>query len=163
MAEKVRSTDDKSGQSLFDLVFPKNMRLQAGLTDSEAQALYNLWKGSPIGTTKFAMGENIDKNQILALKTKGYLVGYGDNIQLTSKGKKVIVEMATHEPNAFEKHAGELTYSGIKSKANTRPRQAFFKKQANKKQGKVFNLRKASVLRMGQNANNDNKSNRKTS
>ena len=148
------------GQSLFDLLFPKSLRVQVGLTDIEANALYTLWKNSPAGATSFAIKADMDNRTLTALKTKGYLAGVGGEIELTDKGKKVIVEMVTHEPNAFSKQASEISYSGIKSKsaANKRPRQAHVKKVASKNE-KVFNLRKASLekLKKELDENNDNK------
>lgn len=152
MADKVQSTNEKSttAQSLFDLIFPKSMRIQAGLSDSEAHLLYNMWKGSPAGATNFMVPAGSDKRNVSALKTKGYLSGFGDGLELTERGKKVIVEMVTHEPNAFEKHAKEVSYTGIKSKSASRPKQSFLKKASKEpKKSKTFNLRKASIRRMG--------------
>ncbi len=140
------------GQSLFDILFPKSLRIQAGLSDSEANTLYNLWKGSPAGSASLMVQAGMESSYLNGLKTKGYLTGSGASLELTEKGKKVIVEMVTHEPNAFEKHAKEVSYSGIKAKsANARPRQALLKKMASTepvKEPKVFNLRKASLRRM---------------
>ena len=144
------SDGEKNAQSLFDLIFPKNLRDKAGLTDAEAGLLYGMWKAAPSGSTAFSLPLGGDKKHVVALKTKGYLAGFGNSIELTEKGKKVIVEMVTHEPNSFEKHATEISYSGIKSKkASVRPRQAFLKKQASKTVSKTFNLRKTSLYRMG--------------
>jgi hypothetical protein len=142
---------DAIGQSLFDFIFTKQLRADAGLTDPEANAIYTLWKNSPIGTTKFSSFSCGVENKILtALKTKGYLAGFGDNVELTEKGKKVIIEMATHEPNAFEKHAKQVQYSSILTKkASRRGRQTFLKHAS--KDGKIFNLRKESIRRMGLN------------
>jgi len=139
------------GQSLFDILFPKSLRIQAGLSDAEANTLYNLWKGSPAGATTLQAQAGIEASNLNGLKTKGYLAGFGNSLELTENGKKVIVEMVTHEPNAFEKHAKEVSYSGIKAKsANARPRQSFLKKASKEemKEPKVFNLRKASLRRM---------------
>jgi hypothetical protein len=164
MPEKIRSIDDKAGQSLFDLIFlpGKTGKALFGLTDAEAKTLYDLWKNAPVGAKKFAINDDMDRSQITSLKTKGYLTGFGNGIELTSKGKKVIVEMVTHESNAFEKRASELSYSKIKANANRRPRQSLLRKKASKEvKDKVFNLRKASILRMSKIEDRDNESDRK--
>lgn len=138
------------GQSLFDLMFPKQMRMQAGLTDAEASFLYNSWKNSPVGSFAIPVPQEAEKMQVNALKTKGYITGFGNGMELTDKGKKIIVEMVTHEPNSFEKRAKELSYSGIKAKsANARPRQALLNKRASKEKGS-FNLRRESIKRMSE-------------
>jgi len=142
-----------TGQSIFDILFPKGFLDKINLNDDEARTLYDLWKASPAGSQTLTVQGNTNRRVIDALKTKGYVAGFGEDVELTEKGKKIIVEMVTHEPNAFEKHAKEMSYSGIKAKnaENKRPKQAFFNKQASKKkQGKTFNLRKESIRRMSE-------------
>jgi hypothetical protein len=156
--EPVKDTSseiERESQSLFDIIFPKSLRYQSGLSDAEASVIYGVWKNSPVGA--FVLPGDTDKKLVNSLKIKGYLAGFGSDLELTDKGKKVIVEMVTHEPNAFEKHAKDVSYSNIRSKsASRRPRQAFFKKKASlEKPSKVFNLRQESLKRMGMNdANN---------
>lgn len=141
---------EKEAQSLFDLIFPKQMRVQAGLSDDEASFLYNMWKTAPVGSTSFSVPPNADKKHVSALKVKGYLSGFGASTELTEKGKKVIVEMVTAEPNSFEKQAKDVSYSSIKSKsAHGRPIQAFLKK-ASKATVPSFNLRRMSLRKMGE-------------
>ena len=142
---------ETESQGLFDLIFPREMRQQAGLTDAEANFVYSLWKSTPVGTTAFSIPKEASKSTVNALKAKGYLTGYGSGIELTERGKKVIVEFATHEPNAFSKNAGEMSYSQIKAKASHRPIQALVKKQkcaAKEKEGKSFSLYRKSVENM---------------
>jgi len=142
-------TPDSTAQSLFDLIFPKEMRTQAGLSDQEASVIYNMWKLSPVGSKQFAMPPETDRKLVSALKTKGYLAGFGTGIELTEKGIKVIVEMVTHEPNSLDKQAKELPYSIVKAKVNKRPIQALVKKQASKDpEIKSFNLKRRSLQRL---------------
>jgi DNA-binding MarR family transcriptional regulator len=150
MPEKIKPAgSETTAQSLLDILFSR----EAGLTDEEARALYAMWRNSPVGARHLAALETANSKAVNALKTKGYVAGYGDTMVLTEKGKKVIVEMVTHEPNTFNKKANDVSYSGIKAKnakSKSRPRQAF-KKQAGadgKPSGKVFNLRKESVRRL---------------
>jgi len=148
MPDKIQSLNDSStAQSLFDLLFPREMRQQAGLTDAEAGVLYTMWKTAPRGTTSFA-SSGYDNNLLSGLKSKGYLAGMGGALELTDKGKKIIVEMVTHEPNAFEKKGKEVSYNQIRAKKSDRPRQAF--KKASKDDDKVFNLRIESIRRMSE-------------
>ena len=129
--DKVRSLHEegsKEAQSIFDILFPKALRMQASLSDTEANLLYRLWKNAPAGTNKFAVSEEADLKTMSALKGKGYLAGFGSSLEFTDKGKKIIVEMVTHQPNAFDKRATEVSYSSIKAKASTRPKQSLVKK-----------------------------------
>ena len=127
---QIRSTNDgsKDAQSIFDILFPKSLRMQASLSDSEANLLYRLWKNSPVGTNKFAVNEESDQKIIASLKVKGFLAGFSGALEFTDKGKKIIVEMVTHQPNGFDRRATEISYSQIKAKASKRPRQSLVKK-----------------------------------
>lgn len=139
---------DKLSQSLFDIIFPQQMRQQIGLTDKEAGVLYSMWKDSPVGADRFSSND-IDGKTMNSLKIKGYLAGFGDGVELTEKGKKIIVEMVTHEPNALDKKASNVQYSSIKNKTQ-RQKQAFKKKTASKTASeRTFNLRRESLRRMG--------------
>lgn len=151
MPSKVQPVHDKAAQSLFDLIFPKQQRLQAGLSDAEAGLIYQMWKSAPTGAQEFAVPAGADAKVVIALKEKGYLFGMGNGVELTDKGKKVIVEMVTHEPNAFLKQAKEVSYSMVKSKTCSRPIQSLVKKQklaSRKEEVQPFNLRQYSLRRM---------------
>jgi hypothetical protein len=140
----------KEAQSLLDLILPKLYVDGAILTDTEASTLYRLWNESPTGARVFKTPSNLDSKSIFALKSKGYIAGYGESLELTDKGKKVLVEMVTNEPNAFEKKS-DVSYSKIKAKhANMRPRQAFVKRASLENEVKPFNLKRQ------RNAGNDN-------
>lgn len=148
-AMEANAKNTAMAQSLFDLIFPKDMRVQAGLTDEEASVIYGMWKNSPVGSKQFAISPEVDKKHISALKTKGYLAGFGSGIELTEKGRKVIVEMVTHEPNSLDKQAKEVAYSVVKAKVNKRPIQALVKKQASKTpETPSFNLKRVSLRKL---------------
>ncbi len=152
MSEKMT----KRAQSLLDFILPKLYVDGAVLSDTEASTLYRLWNESPTGARVFRVPSEIDKKAIFALKTKGYLAGYGESIELTDKGRKILVEMVTNEPNALEKKS-EISYSKIKAKhANSRPRQAFVKRASADETMKPFNLNKQRQS----NAGNDNEASR---
>jgi len=67
MDEITSSNNDPiiEAQSLFDLIFPKESRLQAGLSDAEASFLYGLWKNAPVGASSFPIPETSDKKQVV--------------------------------------------------------------------------------------------------
>lgn len=117
------------------------------ITDVEAHALYEAWKRSPSGKKLSAASGN----EILSLKAKGYVAGFGDRLELTPLGERLIREMATNEPNNLEKNAKMPSYSEIKGKKASRPRQTHVAKQskiASLNPIRPFNLRRESVLRM---------------
>jgi len=140
-------------QSLFDFFSPKAKQMIL-LTDEEATFLYNLWKQGASNSLEVIASNS---KCINALKTKGYLAGFGSGLEITPRGKKVIVEMVMHEPNSFDKKGQMPTYSGIKAKtASQRKRQTFLAKKASLDNCPVFNLYKRSLEKL--NDNNNNKS-----
>jgi hypothetical protein len=120
--------------------------VEAGLSDAEAKLLYSMWREAPPGARAFSLPSGADARYATALKSKGYVVGFGDNLEITEKGRKVIVEIVTNEPNAFSKKASLAPYSQIRKKANGRPRQTHVKKAS--AEDRPFNLRKRSVANM---------------
>jgi len=91
----------KESQFILDIILPKDFRPTRNMpTDDEAKALYAMWKTSPTGTGKFSLND-ADKNFLSSWKIKGLVSGIANSVELTDKGKKLIVEMVTNEPNAF--------------------------------------------------------------
>lgn len=121
------------------------MIIEAALSDAEATLLYSMWKNAPPGAKAFKVPAGADNKYATGLKSKGYIVGFGDGLEITDKGRKVIVEMVTNEPNAFSKKAS-VPYSQLKKKAS-RPKQSLVKK-ASRESKPAFNLRKKSVENM---------------
>jgi hypothetical protein len=137
-------------QSLLDLIMPRLYIDATRLSDTEASTLYKLWNSSPTGARAFRVPEGIDSRTIFALKTKGYVSGFGDSLELTDKGRKILVEMVTNEPNALEKKS-EISYSKIQEKkAHQRPRQSLVKRAS-------AEVKKYNLSRSRKNAGNDNK------
>jgi hypothetical protein len=132
-------------QQFWDTVFGAQERI----SDKEAAALYDLWKSSPAGKL---VPSATPPDTVMALKMKGYVRGFGDSLELTSSGQRLIREMATHEPNSFEKNAKTPPYSKIRDKKASRPRQTHVakqSKQASLNEARPFNLRRESLRRMG--------------
>jgi hypothetical protein len=141
--EKIKS----EGQFMFEIFLPREMFDQLGLNDKEADVLYKMWKDSSPGSKKYS-ANNADSAAIVGLKTKGYVVGSGNELEFTEKGKKIIREMVTSEPNSFDKNSKSLSYSGIKNKSAKRQRQTFTKHADNAPKTEPFNLRKEAIKKM---------------
>lgn len=112
---------------LLRIVIPMQQYDPMALTDAEADFLYAMWKGAAPGSKVFS-SKGMDTGHIFRLKDKGYLQGPGQDVELTAKGKKLIIEMVTNEPNSFLKQAGsakDVQYREVRAKkeAAKRPRQ----------------------------------------
>lgn len=102
-------------QIILDIILPKEMMDPNSPSDREAEALYTMWKSSPPGVETFSVPME-HKGLINQWKSKGLVSGFSDSLSLTDKGKSVIIEMVTSEPNAFEKSAKAPSYSQVKAK-----------------------------------------------
>ena len=129
----------RKAQIMLDIILPKNIRLDSSSpSDVEASALYDMWRESPPGTNAFSVPKGMLRH-INAWKTKGLVEGFSNSLALTDKGRKLINEMVTSEPNSFEKKASMPKYSTIKAHKrliNSR------RLKAASKQAKPFNLRR---------------------
>jgi DNA-binding PadR family transcriptional regulator len=111
-------------QSIFDLLqkYPNFIMMirqdpVLPIDDTSAETLYNIWKGS----------SGKDAKNISKLVDKGYIRKTGEIIELTEKGKNLILEMGLSSPNSFAKTTMP-TYSEIKTKSAKRERKTFIKK-----------------------------------
>lgn len=102
----------KEAQVILDLIMPKLVMDHNMPTDKEASALYNLWKSSPEGTDVFS---SKDKDMVQSWKIKGLVDGMSSSLALTDKGRKLIMDMVTNEPNRFDKSAESPRYNKIKA------------------------------------------------
>lgn len=128
-------------QFVLDIILPKNMYTDhSAPNDAEANALYSLWKDSPPGGDNFVVPTH-HRHLINAWKAKGLVQGFSDSLSLTDKGRKLIIEMVTNEPNSFAKNAKAPRYSEVRAKkaASKKPRT----KQASNPGPKAFNMRKS--------------------
>jgi hypothetical protein len=125
----------RESQFILDIILPKDFRPARSLpTDDEAKALYAMWKTSPNGRGKFSLRED-DKKFLSSWKVKGLVSGIAENLELTEKGRKLIVEMVTNEPNAFSANAQSPSYSEL-------VRTKVAEKGAKPNRKEAFNLRK---------------------
>jgi hypothetical protein len=129
----------------FFVLIPRGSGQQANLlTDEEADTLYGMWKSAPPGNKRFQAPYG-KARAIQSLKAKGYVTGM-DDVELTERGRKIIVEMATREPNALDRRAMPA-YSDMQKSAK-RARQTFTGKRT-KTAGdqRPFNLKRSKTQR----------------
>jgi hypothetical protein len=125
----------KEGQ-FMDILLVRRMLENYTLSDSEARVLYEAWEKTPPGS-KVLDAKSIGDKYLASLNKKKYIEHRVDGFVLTEEGRKVIIEMVTNQPNAFDKKASPPSYSQIKNKS------ASMKKRAILKRKKAYNLREA--------------------
>lgn len=114
------------------------------ITDREARALFEMWKNAEPDSRRLSES-GADASMLRALKAKGYVSGFGEAIELTEKGRTILVEMVTNEPSSFLRNSSIPPYSSIKARASQRrPRQTHTKKASRDS----FNLRRESMRRL---------------
>jgi hypothetical protein len=104
---------------------PSGLMSRHRVSDDEARSLYDAWAASPPGEAIVASSD-----VGAALRAKGLLQARGGGFALTPEGRKVIVEMVTHAPNAFKTSEEMPTYRQIKARAKRREAQSLVKKAA---------------------------------
>lgn len=115
---------NRESQTLFDIIRLLPMRNEPSISDGEAEALYRLWLQMAPGSTKVA---NSDNKDIRSLVAKGLVRTSIGGVEITDKGRQVIVEMVTHAPNALDGEAKMPSYRDIRAKV-ARSKQTFVKK-----------------------------------
>jgi len=125
----------KEGQ-FMDILLLRNIMESFSLSDAEAKALYKGWEETPPGS-KVLDAMAIGEKYLPALNKKKYIERKADGFVLTERGRKVIIEMVTNQPNAFEKEPERPSYSQIKKKS------AGINKRALLKRKKAYNLKEA--------------------
>lgn len=129
---------NKESQSIFELIRMFPTRREPGISDTEADALYKLWLGASPGSSKIKASSDI--KDLRSLIAKGYIRQSGVGMEITDKGRQIIVEMVTHAPNALDKSATMPTYKDIKSRVARSGKQTFTKRAERDK--KVYNHHK---------------------
>lgn len=127
---------DKQSQSIFELIRLIPIRREPPISDAEADALYGLWMSAEPGSSVVA--SSLGDKSIRSLLAKGYVRQAGSNLEITEKGRQIIVEMVTHAPNALDKGGKMPSYRDIKAKVARSGKQTFTKR-ANSEGRKVYN------------------------
>jgi len=94
-------------------------------SDSDAKLLYEIWCNSEKKGENTYKISSANSNDIVRLKTKGFLSGDINSINFTKKGKTVITTMALAEPNKFEKKRQEKSYTEILASMNKRGKKGY--------------------------------------
>jgi len=130
----------KEGQ-FMDILLVRRMIDNYMLSDSEAKVLYEAWANTPPGS-KILDSKSIGDKYLSSLNKKRYIERKADGFVLTEEGRKVIIEMVTNQPNAFDRKASPPSYSQIKSKSASANKRAMKRKKAyNLKEAKKDALR----------------------
>jgi hypothetical protein len=120
----------------MDILLVRRMLENYTLSDSEAKALYEAWEKTPPGS-RYLDSSIMGDKYVASLNKKRYIERRAEGFVLTEHGRKVIIEMVTNQPNAFDKKASPPSYSQIKSRA------ASLNKRAVLKRKKAYNLKEA--------------------
>ena len=122
----------------MDILLIRKIMDNFTLSDSEAKALYDSWKNTNPGS-KYLDANAIGEKHLSSLNKKRFIERKAEGFVLTEEGRKVIIEMVTNQPNAFDKKAQPPAYSEIKNKC------AGLKKRAVLKRRKAYNLKEAKL------------------
>jgi len=84
-------------------------------SNSDASLLFDLWtKAEKIGEDLFKVDSSkFDNNDILRLKSRGFLAGGTKEVKFTKKAKMVVTTMALAEPNKFQTTRQHKPYNEI--------------------------------------------------
>ena len=98
-------------------------------SNKDAALLFELWskceRGENPDDIKISSTVPVDARDLLRLKTMGFLVGVGDDLCFTRKGKMVITTMALGEESQFDKRATQKSYTEILASMNKRGKKGF--------------------------------------
>jgi hypothetical protein len=146
---------DKFRESqLFYVIVPMTQVEQDKPSDEAVDALYKLWKSAPPGS-KTLSASGIDSKLLRNLREYNVIQANGEAIELTDRGRRLISEMVTREPNSFLRNAGDVTYRRVRAdkEAFNRPRQTHVQKRratASRSPRAAYNLREESIRNMMQ-------------
>lgn len=98
-------------------------------SDKDASLLFELWsKGDrqeSFDIVKVNSSIKINLQDLMRLKSMGFVIGYGDKIKFTKKGKLVITTMSLGEGSNFEKEKQEKKYTEILAEMSKRGKKGY--------------------------------------
>ena len=86
-------------------------------SDRDANLLLNLWQKKSEKNDEINV-KGMDNNDILRLKTSGFLTGDVERVKFTQKAKTIITTMVLNEPNAFSDKKQPKGYNEILASQN---------------------------------------------
>jgi len=122
---------------------PKNDK-KVYASNKDAELLFNIWtKGERQDEDTYKISGGFDKQDIIRLKTNGFVTGSQDVIKLTRKGKIVITTMALAEPNKFETTRQRKNYSEILASMDKRNKPGYRIPKFAANNSNLLNLRRS--------------------
>ena len=98
-------------------------------SNGDAQLLFDLWakgyKCLKANTIKMNPSLNVSSRDLMRLKVMGFINKDNDEIEFTSKGKKVITTMSLAEQSTFEKNRQNKKYTEILANMDKRGKKGF--------------------------------------
>jgi len=122
--------DDKTSfidySVLLNYGVPENSK-KVIASDNDASVLFKIWSKGKCKHNKVSMKDisEVSSQDIMRLKTRGFITGDTKEIEFTRKGKIVITTMSLGEPNAFEKKRQPKTYTEILASMNKRGKKGY--------------------------------------
>ena len=134
MPSPIRSIPDiDDNKYLADYSFLVDLNLEskeskiATASNKDASLLFEIWCKSERNEEKetFKVDSSISSKDILRLKTKGFLTGGVDEIELTKKGRMVVTTMALGERSQFENNKQSKNYNEILASMDKRGKKGY--------------------------------------
>lgn len=124
--------DDGSSKSGIDYSFllqnPQPKKKTVTASNKDASLLFKLWStGEKIEEDVVKVNSEIDisSEDIMRLKTMGFLTGGTDEVKFTRKGKIVITTMVLSEESNFNKNKQEKPYTEILANMSKRGKKGY--------------------------------------
>jgi hypothetical protein len=113
-------------------------------SNKDAELLFNIWtKGERQDEDTYKISSEFNNQDIIRLKTNGFVTGGQDVIKLTRKGKIVITTMALAEPNKFETARQRKNYSEILASMDKRNKPGYRIPKYAANNSNLLNLRRS--------------------
>lgn len=120
--QKIYDSSDKTAGDKFLIDYslllhtvPQDSKRIVTASDEDADILIRLWSSADKVTDDVYRVKNskISQDDILRLKSHGFLTGSTDEVKFTGKAKAVITTMALGESNALQKNVKKKHYTEI--------------------------------------------------
>lgn len=110
----------------FLLSSPIPERKTVVASNKDASLLFELWSnGEKIDDSIKINSKDITSNDILRLKTLGFLIGDANSVKFTKKGKMVITTMSLGEQSQFDKKRQNKSYTEILASMDKRGKKGY--------------------------------------
>ena len=147
MPVPIRSIKDNNPAMDFSFLFnyqpPTKNEKNVYASNKDAELLFNIWtSGERQDEDTYKISSEFTSQDIMRLKTNGFVTGGNDTVKLTRKGKIVITTMALAEPNKFEKVRQRKNYSEILASMDKRNKPGYRIPKYAANNSNILNLRR---------------------